>query len=211
MKPARARILDAADQLMRTIGLARATTKEIAREAGCSEAALYKYFANKEDLFLHVLEERLPRLGPLLAELTEDLTGHSVEENLVAIVRQAARFYESSFSIGASLFAEPTLLRRHAEGVHALGSGPHKPIDAVSAYLRVEREAGRIAPDTDTEAAAALLMGACMQRAFLHAFPDSEPVRPLDDFAPALARTVLRGIRPEDTPAGSAPSQGSTP
>ena len=37
---------------MRTIGLARATTKEIARAADCSEAALYKHFTGKEELFV---------------------------------------------------------------------------------------------------------------------------------------------------------------
>lgn len=36
-KPARARIIDAAHRLMLTIGLTRATTKEIAKAAGCSE------------------------------------------------------------------------------------------------------------------------------------------------------------------------------
>jgi AcrR family transcriptional regulator len=46
--PARVRILDAAHELMLTLGLARTTTKEIARAAGCSEAALYKHFASKE-------------------------------------------------------------------------------------------------------------------------------------------------------------------
>ena len=40
----RDRMLDAAYTVMRTRGLARATTKEIAREAGFSEAALYKHF-----------------------------------------------------------------------------------------------------------------------------------------------------------------------
>lgn len=59
-KPARVRILDAAHELMLTVGLARATTKEIARAAGCSEAALYKYFDTKEELFVRVLAERLP-------------------------------------------------------------------------------------------------------------------------------------------------------
>ena len=61
--PARVRIVDAAHELMLTIGLARATTKEIAKAAGCSEAALYKHFASKEDLFVTVLKERLPKLG----------------------------------------------------------------------------------------------------------------------------------------------------
>ena len=36
---------------MRKVGLVRATTKEIARVAGYSEAALFKYFQDKDDLF----------------------------------------------------------------------------------------------------------------------------------------------------------------
>lgn len=204
MKPARARILDAAAELMATIGLARATTKEIARAAGCSEAALYKYFAGKEDLFLHVLAERLPRLGPLLSELAKDPVegaggggdGRSVEENLIEVVRQAALFYEATFAIAASLFAEPALLRRHAEGVHALGAGPHIPLRSLAAYLRNEREAGRIRPDADPDASATLLLGACQQRAFLRSFPDGEPVTPVEEFAPRLVRAALLGLAP---------------
>ncbi|MFF5422601.1 TetR/AcrR family transcriptional regulator, partial [Streptomyces misionensis] len=82
-KPARVRIVDAAHQLMLTIGLARATTKEIARAAGCSEAALYKHFASKEELFVTVLKERLPRLDPLLKRLlvSPGAGGRTVEEN----------------------------------------------------------------------------------------------------------------------------------
>lgn len=205
MKPARARILDAAAELMATIGLARATTKEIARAAGCSEAALYKYFAGKEDLFLHVLDERLPRLGPLLSELAKRPAeggaagggdGRSVEENLVEVVRQAALFYEATFAIAASLFAEPALLRRHAEGVRALGAGPHIPLRALGAYLRNERDAGRIRADADPDAAATLLLGACQQRAFLRSFPDGEPVAPVEEFAPTLVRAALLGLAP---------------
>ncbi|MFD3520888.1 TetR/AcrR family transcriptional regulator [Streptomyces sp. NPDC058653] len=200
MKPARARILDAAAELMGTIGLARATTKEIARAAGCSEAALYKYFSGKEELFLRVLEERLPRLGPLLAELGEGPFGpdapRDVEENLTEVVRQAALFYEATFPIAASLFAEPALLRRHAEGIGALGAGPGWPPLALARYLRGEREAGRVRADADVDAVASLLLGACFQRAFLSAFPDGEQVRPLDEFAPALVRTVRSVLSP---------------
>ncbi|GGJ94397.1 TetR family transcriptional regulator [Streptomyces camponoticapitis] len=200
MKPARARILDAAAELMGTIGLARATTKEIARAAGCSEAALYKYFSGKEELFLRVLEERLPRLGPLLSELGEGPFGanarNSVEENLTEVVRQAALFYEATFPIGASLFAEPALLRRHAEGMRALGAGPRWPLRALAGYLRAEREAGRVRAGADADAVASLLLGACLQRAFLKAFPDGEQVSPLDEFVPALVRTVLPALSP---------------
>ena len=62
----RERILTAAEEVMRTKGLARSTTKEIARASGFSEATLYKHFANQEELFLAVLGERLPGFIALL-------------------------------------------------------------------------------------------------------------------------------------------------
>ncbi|WP_367044283.1 TetR/AcrR family transcriptional regulator [Streptomyces sp. Je 1-332] len=194
-KPTRARILDAAHDLMRTIGLARATTKEIARAAGCSEAALYKHFASKEELFVGVLQERLPRLGPLLRRLAEDPGERSVEENLAEIARLASHFYAQSFPIAASLYAETKLKRRHEDAMQEMGTGPHMPIEALDAYLRTERDAGRIAPGADTFAAASLLLGACAQRAFAYdATVGKQPPQPVEEFAAALARTLLAGI-----------------
>jgi AcrR family transcriptional regulator len=194
-KPARVRILDAAHELMLTIGLARATTKEIARAAGCSEAALYKYFASKEDLFVTVLMERLPRLGPLLGSLIADPGERSVEENLIEIAREAALFYAQSFPLAASLYAEPRLKQRHDAAVRELDRGPHVPIRGLDAYLRAEQEAGRIAAGADTYAAASLLLGACAQRAFAYDMTeDGKPPQSLDEFAAGIARTLLRGI-----------------
>ncbi|MEU6662275.1 TetR/AcrR family transcriptional regulator [Streptomyces sp. NPDC046821] len=194
-KPARVRIVDAAHELMLSIGLARATTKEIAKAAGCSEAALYKYFANKEELFVTVLSERLPRLGPLLTALTEEPGARTVEQNLTEIAREAALFYEQTFPMAASLYAEPQLKRRHEEALRELGAGPHLPIQGLDAYLRSEQEAGRVRPDADTYAAASLLLGACAQRAFAYDMvPGRKPPTPVDEFAASLARTLLAGI-----------------
>ncbi|MGW7416577.1 TetR/AcrR family transcriptional regulator [Streptomyces sp. NPDC054863] len=196
-KPTRERILDAAHELMRTLGLSRATTKEIAKAAGCSEAALYKYFASKEDLFVAVLTERLPRLTPLLHRLALDPGTRSVQENLTEIARQAVLFYAESFPIAASLYAETKLKARHDSAMRDMGTGPHMPIEGLDAYLRTERAAGRISPASDTFAAASLLLGACAQRAFAYD-PEGEigkkPPQDVDDFAKALARTLLKGI-----------------
>ncbi len=145
-KPARVRILDAAHELMLTVGLARATTKEIARAAGCSEAALYKYFDSKEELFVRVLTERLPRLTPLLDSLAAAPGRGTLEENLTEIARQAALFYEQSFPIAASLYAETQLKRRHDDTLRTMGSGPHLPLQGLDAYLRAEQAAGRVPP-----------------------------------------------------------------
>ncbi|MFE7600285.1 TetR/AcrR family transcriptional regulator [Streptomyces sp. NPDC057494] len=194
-RPTRTRIVDAARDLMRTAGLARTTTKEIAKAAGCSEAALYKYFSSKEELFLTVLNERLPQLGGLLGTLAADPGGRTVEENLVEVARQAALFYEQTFPVVASLYAEPQLKRRHEEAMRAYGMGPHKPIEGLAAYLRAEQRRGRLSADADPVAAASLLLGACVQRSFAWEMsPDRRPPDSLDDFARSLARTLLRGI-----------------
>jgi AcrR family transcriptional regulator len=200
-RPARVRILDAAHELMLTVGLARATTKEIAKAAGCSEAALYKYFASKEEVFIRVLAERLPKLAPLLHALAAEPGRHTLEENLTEIARQAALFYEQSFPIAASLYAETQLKRRHDEAMREMESGPHKPIEWLDASLRAEQSIGRVDPAADTFAAASLLLGACAQRAFAYdATPDG--VRPpVDEFAARLARTLLGGISVAGEPA----------
>jgi AcrR family transcriptional regulator len=225
--PTRQRILDAADHLMRTLGLARTTTKEIARGAGCSEAALYKHFAGKEDLFVAVLQERLPPLGPLLTQLvvesgadggtpganaipgadataradatttgptSGDAATGGVEARLVAIATQAALFYEQSMPIASSLFADPALLQRHRDALRKIGAGPHLPLEALARYLRLERDHGRIAAHADPDAAAALLLGACYQRAFLRHFMGIEDGPTVDEFARATARTLIGGI-----------------
>lgn len=200
-KPTRVRIVDAARELMLSLGLARTTTKEIAKAAGCSEAALYKHFSSKEELFVTVLDERLPKLGALLSTLSVNPGRAGVEENLTDIARQAALFYEQTFPMAASLYAEPQLKRRHEEAMREMRTGPHKPIEGLAAYLRAEQQAGRISPDADPYAAASLLLGACAQRAFAYeATPDRRPPQPLDEFAAGLARTLLRGISVADGP-----------
>ena len=200
MAQTRELILDAALRVIQERGLAKATTKEIAKAAGCSEAALYKYFAGKEELFIHVLTERLPRLTPLLRSLAAEPGRHSLADNLTEIARQAALFYEQSFPIAASLYAETQLKRRHDEALRQLGSGPHKPIEALDAYLRAEQTAGRVRPDADTFAAASLLLGACAQRAFAYEAAENGVRPPVDEFASRLARTLLGGISVAEDP-----------
>ena len=140
----RERILDAAAHVMSTKGLTAATTKEIARAAGFSEAALYKHFQDKEELFLCVLSTRLPPLIALLAELPERAGRGTVTATLEEVARAAVAFYDRSVPIAASLFADPQLLARHRERIGESGAGPQRPSEALTAYLRAEQRLGRL-------------------------------------------------------------------
>jgi AcrR family transcriptional regulator len=194
----RDRMLDAAAHVMRTRGMARATTKEIAKAAGYSEAALYKHFHDKTDMFLAVLSERVPStLGTVLATLGQRAGEGSVQDTLQEVARAALSFYHETFVMAASVFSEPQLLAAHRAAVHERDSGPRHVNDVVANYLAAEQDLGRLRADADPRAGAALLLGACFQHAFLSRFDDT----PLDDeaaqrVAADLARTLFSGLPP---------------
>ena len=148
--------------VMRRDGIVRATTKEIAREAGCSEALLYKHFPDKRDIFLHVLTERLPRV----ASASELAGSGTVVGNLEIIVGGLLEFYFESFPMAASIYGNTELLTAHRDAMTARGAGPHGPSRILTSYLDGEVELGRL-PARDTDAIARLLTGGALHEAFL--------------------------------------------
>jgi AcrR family transcriptional regulator len=190
-------MVEAAERVMRERGLARSTTREIAREAGFSEGALYKHFDSKEDLFLHVLAERLPSFVALAKELPGRAGVGTVEETLREVARKSLAFFGRGLPMFASIFSEPALLSRHAQEIRRRGGGPHRANEAVSAYLRDEQRLGRVRDDADPEAAAAMLLGACFQRAFLRQFlaEEDDPAEE-ERFAEDVVGTLIRGLTP---------------
>ncbi|GGU36866.1 TetR/AcrR family transcriptional regulator [Lentzea flava] len=191
----RDRIVAAAAEVMRTRGLARATTKEIAKAAGFSEAALYKHFRDKTELFVAVLGERGPtRLSRVLVDLPDRLGQDPVEEVLRDVALAAADFYEQTFPMAASLFAEPKVFDAHRAALRERGKGPHQVGEAVATYLKAEQALGRINAGVDPRAAAGMLLGACLERAFLGHFVDGEDRPSEEEFAARLVDALLSGI-----------------
>jgi AcrR family transcriptional regulator len=193
----RDRILDAAADVMTRLGLARATTKEIARAAGCSEALLYKHFRDKEEIFLGVLKDRLPSFTATLAALPDQAGTGSVRDRLIEVVDVGVRFYEAGLAIGSSMLADPELVRRHREWMLSRGVGPQHANRMLADYLRAEQKAGRVAAAVDADAAAALLLGASYQRAFMVRLMGEQPLSPpAAGFAQSVVEAALRGLDP---------------
>lgn len=191
----RTRILDAAMTLLRERGLQAVTTKEIARVAGCSEGSLYTYFANKESLLLAVMSERLPPFIPLLHSMMERAGDDALQDHLEEIARLAAAFYMELTPIAASVLATPEL----AEGLRAKGLGPQRGNQTLASYLRIEQRLGRIRDDVQVDAVAALLLGACQQRAMHMQFLGQPPDKEADGrFAAAIVAVLMQGLRPVD-------------
>jgi AcrR family transcriptional regulator len=194
-------ILDGALEVMRARGLARTTTKEIARASGFSEATLYKLFTDKTDLFLSVLAERLPQV----TVMTDDVAGlvgkNTVAENLTAMLIEIERLFDATLPIAMSLFSDADLLTREADAVRARGGpGPGIILERVGDYLRGEQAAGRVSATAPVRPAATALVGACMHHALLGSFTDPQqdaaPEQAFAALADGIVAAVLHGICP---------------
>lgn len=190
---ARDRILDGAAEVMRTRGLANTTTKEIARAAGLSEAMLYKIFRDKVDLFLGVLNERLPQIATLRDDPVDQFGQGIPTAGLCQLTTEVLSFYLESFPIAASVFSDPALLTRHRQDLAERGAGPHRLVEGVAAYLATLWRAGRLASIAKPAAVAELLVGACLHRAFLVRFA-GEMLTP--EQVAAFAADIVQALEP---------------
>jgi AcrR family transcriptional regulator len=191
----RDRILKAADQVIRTNGLSRTTTKEIARIAGCSEGSLYNHFQSKEDLFLHVMKGMLPGFIAILIKLHSRKGTGTVKDNLEEVANAAIDFFNISTTMFASMFSEPKLMARHREGFQLRNEGPHRTNEVVAAYLLAEQNLGRVRANVDPRSAADLLLGACFQHAFhLQMLDMDESAASKKKFVEDVLQTLMQGI-----------------
>jgi AcrR family transcriptional regulator len=166
-------IVQAAQRLLAAKGLARVTTQDIAREAQCAEGTIFKHFAGKADVILAVVRANLPQFT---ASASPALAGQAtVEQNLEQIARAALEYFGKLIPVATALFADRALLTGERGAMRDL-PGPQRNYEHVAAYIRAEQAFGRLDPAWNAFGAAALLLGACFQYAFLRHLRGSDPL-----------------------------------
>jgi AcrR family transcriptional regulator len=166
----RPEIIAAAELLIRTRGLASVTTRAIAEQAGCSEAALYVHFDNRLSLLLAVLEESLPDMLVPLKALEQSIGTLTPQQNLTKSLRAIFAFHERVAPMLCSLFADPQLLTAYRDSLTSRSKGPHGAIGRLQKYISAEQSLGRIATSIDAETAATMLMASSFFQAFVSQF-----------------------------------------
>lgn len=186
----RSDILRAAEKLLHSRGLSGVTTRQISRQVGCSEGALYVHFKGRLELLLAMLEESLPRMLQPLQALQASVGRGSAQDNLVHALYGIFKFHQRVVPATAGLFAEPELLAAYRNSLARQGKGPHLSMRVLAEYIRSEQRIGRIASHTDANLAASLLMSSSFFRAFSEQFFGT-PIEPgWKEFAKQLIATV---------------------
>jgi AcrR family transcriptional regulator len=198
----RQRLLDAAERVIRTKGLAVASTREIAREAGCADGTLYNHFSDRADLFVAIfLEKLLPDYSEALSKLPYRIGEGTVQAHLEELAQIALAFYYKAAPMRAALFAEPELLKRYREALklQAQNRKQEYPANLLAAYLRAEQRLGRVAAQANPAIAAEALFGTCANYALRKCFFGETPT-PEEGchFVQELVRSLMEGLLPRE-------------
>jgi AcrR family transcriptional regulator len=159
----RTRLIDAAQRVMARRGVAGATTKEIAAEAGVAEGTIYNHFADKVDLCLAVV---LQRADEMFRHLPAEGGKRSVRSVLVEVVEERLRVTEETIPLMSAVVGDPALAAQFRERM-AEDLKSRSPFDAVADYIEREQAADRIGRGVDARVLTRLLLGCAFHHSFM--------------------------------------------
>ncbi len=133
---------------------AAGSTREIAERAGISEAALFKRFSTKAQLFMAAMVPPTPAIEDVM---TRAAKASSARAGLEKIAQAVLDYFRTAIPMILPLVAHPTF---GADLPRNFDTSPATTLlNAVTAYLRDEHRRGRLAAN-DPFAASALLVSA---------------------------------------------------
>ncbi len=162
---------EAAIRLFASKGLFATTVKDIAREAGVTEGALYRHYAGKEDmawsLYCREVRHFIAGVGPLLEGETLQF-----EQRISAVVEYIYSYYRN---LPDKLIF--VLFTRQGFPDRYLARDEFNPDTVLSAALTAEMERGAI-PETDIALLFSMLRGLILEPIMMHryGFLESHPL-----------------------------------
>ncbi len=189
-------ILDAAAKVFLRDGLS-ASTRDIAAEAGVTQAALYHYFPSKKDLIREAAAGASQLFEPIGAQAVaegepEEVLRRLAERYLATFARpEMARFMATMLSAGMKM---PGFLPMMAGRIQKGVVGP------TITYLETLQKEGRIGPEIDPPMVGQMLFGTCfsyMMARYVLKAPWVQDIEP-DTLAQQLAHVLVHGIGGHD-------------
>ena len=181
----RREIADAALKVIAEQGLARFTSKAIAREVGVSDAALFRHFATKEDIVLAVID-RVEEI--LFADFPP--AGSDPIERLGLFFRRRIAVIRESPGVASLVGSEQLSQAAPPEGVVRVAEFRQRSRLFVRSCLVEAHRDGLLAEGVGPEEAVVLVLGALL--ALAHAPPGLRPRTALPERVWGVLERVLR-------------------
>lgn len=153
----RERLFSAAERVLAREGPGGLTGRAITGEAGCAKGLLNAHFAGLDEFIAELLLDRFTRAARQADDLPARAGQGTVADNLRAVA--LSLLAAPGPTISGATFARPAAVQLVREALRGGSPGFAAIQSAITAYLDAERELGRIADGTDTEAVALALVG----------------------------------------------------
>ncbi len=177
MSDNRKNIIDATQRLLQTHGLARLTTRDIAREAGVAEGLIYHHFKDKAELIHEVVHERMSVARNVLQNLPLKVGQQTLSENLEEVLQVV---YDSHYDIAlivCSIFSDHQLRTRMQEILRERDIGPKSAIEGLDVYLAAEQRLGRLSEQINPSTVAKCLWMLSIQMGMFDQMTGQKPDR----------------------------------
>jgi AcrR family transcriptional regulator len=161
-------ILSAALALLRERGIARVTSREVAAQAGVSEASVFYHYKDRAGLLQAVFEQGI---RPLKALSDGGLSGGDLHDVLTRFAATLEQFLDQALPVMAAAQSDSSLREAMSTYMTEQDLGPHRGVAALGEYLASEQSAGRVRAEVDPHATAMLFVGACYTRAAQRQMP----------------------------------------
>jgi AcrR family transcriptional regulator len=182
----RREIADAALKVISEQGLARFTSKAIAREVGVSDAALFRHFATKEDIVLAAID-RVEEV--LFADFPPP--GNDPIERLGLFFRRRIEVIRENPGVASLIGSEQLAQAAPPEGVARVAGFRQRSRLFVRSCLVEAHRDGLLAEGVGAEEAVVLVLGALLGLA--HAPPGLRPRGALPERVWGVLERLLRG------------------
>jgi AcrR family transcriptional regulator len=152
-------IEDTAIRLFASKGIKEVTIKDIAREAGCSEGALYRHFMGKDEMAWELYRREVEKFGLMVKDVLEGKEGFAVR------LKSAVALFYAFFDQDPYTF-EFILLSEHNFPKEKKVSPSLNPYNLVFEFITEGAKKGALNIQ-DPELSAAMVLGLVLQPATL--------------------------------------------
>ena len=154
---ARDQLFDAAERVLLRGGPNALTSRAVTTEAGCAKGVLHRHFADFDTFLAELIVDRIGRIDEQAAALRHSAGTGTLAGNLTGALMTV--FDSVAVGVLGLVTSRNELLARLRESTPTGIPLLTEATTMIAAYLAAERDAGRIAPDTDIETLAPMLIG----------------------------------------------------
>lgn len=185
-------ILDVSTKIFSEHGYHETHVEAIIKVARVGKGTFYRYFKNKEDLFVSVLQRFLDRWEEEVFVDPSTFTSETLFEHFYALTVRSFQFFKTHDDLcNIYLRISPGL----SSVFHSyMERFENQMMDYVRRYLKIGISLGYVKPELNLEMASSIIVGAFLRVEYFYFVLQKEEDVPVESLADDFFQTIMNGV-----------------